>query len=319
LRAVLIVFFLLFTQLGAKSVDYLSKKEVQRFIATMVTKYGFEKYHLDYLFRRALFDQDTLNRYKGRHRPNTTDGSWVRYKTKLLNPTSFSYYRSKKWQYNATLQRASREFGVPANILVGFLAVESRFGKYTGDYRVWNVLTTLAFFKNRKQKYFRSELKHFLLMCRAKDYDPLLVKGSFAGAMGAVQQMPSIMQKFLIDYNRDGKKNPWDIEDAIGSVANFLHQKGWQRNGEIAVKSTFGGKRFKRLHTGYNRKYALARLKKEQIEPQSHFKTQMPYLIKLRDSDRDEIWLGAANFRVITRYNPSSNYAMAIYKISKGL
>ncbi|MBN2823924.1 MAG: lytic murein transglycosylase [Campylobacterales bacterium] len=303
----------------AKEVDYLANKQVQHFINTMVTQYGFEKYHLDYLFANAKFDQSTLNRYKGKRRPNTTDGTWVRYKTKLLDPVSMNYYQSKKRQYHATLQRASREFGVPVNILVGFLAIESKFGKYMGDYKVWNSLTTLAFFQNRKQSYFYSELKHFLLMCREKNYDPLLVKGSFAGAMGAVQQMPSIMRKFLIDYNRDGKKNPWDIEDAIGSVANFLHKRGWVEDGTIAVKSNFNGIRLQGIQAGYNRSYSLALLKKYAIEPTSSFAYSNAYLLKLRDAANDEVWLGAKNFRVITRYNPSTNYGMAIFKIAQGL
>lgn len=316
---ILFLFLTLALLLNAKEVDYLAQKNVQRFIQKMVSQYGFEKFHLDYLFKNAQFDQSTLNRYRGKRRPNTTDGTWVRYKTKLLDPISLSYYRSKKWQYSATLNRASREFGIPANILVGFLAIESKFGKYMGDYKVWNSLTTLAFFKNRKQKYFYSELKYFLLMCREKNYDPLLVKGSFAGAMGAVQQMPSIMRKFLIDYNGDGKKNPWDIEDAIGSVANFLHQKGWVKDATIATPTTFKGTRLKGIRAGYNRRYSLVQLKKYTIEPKSPLNAQSAYLLKLRDNNQDEIWLGSPNFRIITRYNPSTNYGMAIYKISQTL
>ncbi|MBN2825099.1 MAG: lytic murein transglycosylase [Campylobacterales bacterium] len=303
----------------AKEVDYLANAQVQKFINTMVREYGFEKYHLDYLFANAQFDSSTLKRYQGKPRPNTTDGSWVLYKTKLLDSASMRYYQSKKWQYRATLERASREFGVPVNILVGFLAIESKFGQYMGDYKVWNSLTTLAFFQNRKQSYFYSELKHYLLMCREKDYDPLTLKGSFAGAMGAVQQMPSIMRQFLIDYNRDGKKNPWDIEDAIGSVANFLHKRGWVEDGTIAVKSNFQGKRLQGIQASYNRIYPLELLKKYNIEPISSFDYQSAYLLRLQDATHDEVWLGAKNFRVITRYNPSTNYAMAIFKIAQGL
>ncbi len=303
----------------AQKVDYLAQKEVQRFINTLVVQHGFERYHLEYLFTQAVFDVETLNRYRGKRRSNTTDGTWIRYKTKLLDETSMDYYQTKKRQYHATLQRASRDFGVPADILVGFLAIESKFGKYTGDYKVWNSLTTLAFYNNRMQNFFYSELKYYLLMCREKNYDPLSIKGSFAGAMGAVQQMPSIMRKFLIDYNGDGKKNPWDIEDAIGSVANFLHQKGWIEGEVIAVPSHFKGVRLGGIQAGYNRSYPLALLKQYGIEPKSNFPYSNAYLLRLYDQKSDEVWLGANNFRILTRYNPSTNYGMAIFKIAQGL
>jgi len=314
---ILILFLSIFS--GAKEYQFLDNKNVQNFINNMVTKYHFDRVHLEYLFRNAKLDRDTLARYVGKRRPNRTDGSWVRYKDKLIDPKSIQYYKSQKRKYYSTLKRASDEYRVPINIIVGFLAIESKFGKYTGDFTVWNSLTTLSFFNNRKRKYFYSQLKQYLLLCREQNYDPLALKGSFAGAMGNVQQMPSIQRRFLIDYNNDGKKNPWDMADAIGSIAKFLRSKGWEYGGNIAIKSNFRAKRYRGLKTGYNRRYSISSLAKANIKPISKFNKNYAYLLKVKDRNSDEIWLGDKNFRIITRYNPSTNYGMAIFKISQRL
>jgi len=319
MKQIIILIFFIFSLVNAKEYQFLEDKNVQNFINKMVTKHHFDRVHLEYLFRNAKLDRDTLARYVGKRKPNTTDGSWVRYKTKLLDDKSIAYYKEQKQKYIRVLEKASREYKVPINIIVGFLAIESKFGKYSGDYSVWNSLVTLSFFNNRKRRYFYSELGEYLLFCREQNYDPLILKSSFAGAMGNVQQMPSIARRFLIDYNRDGKKDPWSMSDAIGSIAKFLRSKNWEYGGDIAIKSNFKGKRYRGLRVGYNRRYSIKELEKYSIKPIKEFNSNYAYLLKLKDKTKDEIWLGAKNFRVITRYNPSTNYGMAIFKISQKL
>jgi membrane-bound lytic murein transglycosylase B len=169
------------------------------------------------------------------------------------------------------------------------------------------------------QKYFRSELVHFFLLCREQGYDPRTVESSFAGAMGCVQQMPSVFRRYAMDYNKDGKKDPWSIEDCVGIIARFMHQKGWKNGHQVAVRAHYKGKRFTKLKTGYKHRYTLAILKKYGVRPKTVFNESRASLIKLHDTHHDELWLGAKNFIVLTRYNASSNYGMAIFKIAESL
>ncbi|HHH37914.1 MAG TPA: murein transglycosylase, partial [Epsilonproteobacteria bacterium] len=141
----------------------------------------------------------------------------------------------------------------------------------------------------------------------------------FAGAMGCVQQMPSVFRRYAMDYNRDGKKDPWSIEDCIGIIARFMHQKGWKNGKQVAVPAHYKGKRFTKLKTGYKHRYTLTTLKKYGVTPKTTFNRPKTALIKLHNTHRDELWLGAKNFTVLTRYNASSNYGMAIYKIAESL
>jgi membrane-bound lytic murein transglycosylase B len=204
------------------------------------------------------------------------------------------------------------------NYIVGFIGVESRFGTYTGDYNILDALTTLAFHPNRMQTFFKNELKHLFLFAREKHYDITGLEGSFAGAMGCVQQVPSIARKFNYDFDGDGA-SVWDIEDCIGSIAKFMHQKGWKKGKTVAVPASFKEKRFKGLRVGFKTRYRLSLLRKHGIRPKTHYPYNTASLIRLRNRTHDELWLGAPNFRVLTAYNASSNYGMAIHKIAQSL
>ena len=299
--------------------DFLAKEQTQRFINRMVKKYHFKRSYMVKMMKDARLDRDTLARYTGRYKAGTTVGTWKRFKAHVLTPEILRKAKRFKEKYRMILSRASREYSVPPEYIIGFLTVESRLGTYTGDYRTLDALSTLAFHKNRMQKFFRKELEHFFLMCREQGYDPRKVKSSFAGAIGCVQQMPSVFRRYGMDYNRDGKKDPWAIEDCIGVIARFMHKNGWKNGKQVAVRARYRGKRFNKLKTGYKHRYTLATLKKYGITPVTRFNEPRASLIKLHDSSYDELWLGAKNFRVLTRYNASSNYGMAIVKIAEAI
>lgn len=298
--------------------DYLSKPNVQRFIGMMHTKYGFDTNYLKWVFRHAKLDRDTLARYTGRFKKNSTVGSWERFKLHVVNPETFKEAHTFKRTHYKTLQKAARRYDVDMDYIVGFIGVESHFGSYTGDYSVLDALATLAFHKNRMQRFFKNELKHLFLFAREKQYDITRLQGSFAGAMGCVQQVPSIARKFSFDFDGDGA-SIWDIEDCIGSIARFMHHKGWQRGKTVAVAAHYPKKRFNQLRTGFKTHYTLAALRKNGITPRAPFPYNTASLIKLHNTTHDELWLGAPNFRVLTAYNASSNYGMAIHKIATSL
>jgi membrane-bound lytic murein transglycosylase B len=299
--------------------DFLAKKQTRQFINKMVSRHHFKRSYMVKMMKSARLDRDTLARYTGRYKAGTTVGTWRRFKAHVLNPEMFRKAKEFKLKHRKILSRASREYDVPSEYIIGFLAVESRLGTYTGDYRTLDALSTLAFHKNRMQKFFRKELEHFFLMCREQGYDPRRVKSSFAGAVGCVQQMPSVFRRYGMDYNKDGKKDPWAIEDCVGVIARFMHSNGWKNGKQVAVQAHYKGKRFTKLKTGYKHRYTLATLKKYGITPKTTFNEPKASLIKLHDANYDELWLGAKNFRVLTRYNASSNYGMAIFKIAESL
>jgi len=285
----------------------------------MVKKYHFKHRYMTSVLGDAKLDRDTLDRYTGQYKVGTTNGSWERYKAHVLDPTSLEKAKKFKKQYYRTLLRASREYKVDIDYMVGFIGVESKFGEYSGDYNILDALTTLAFHTNRMKKFFKSELENLFLMAREQGYDIRTLEGSFAGAMGMVQQVPSVFRAYGMDYNRDGKKDPWDLEDAIGIIAQFMHKNGWNKGALVAVPTEFKGKRYAGLKTSHRRTLPLATILKHDIKPLAHFNEPKAYLLKNANHSHDEIWLGATNFRVLTRYNNSTSYGMAIHLIAQSV
>ncbi|BAF71936.1 lytic murein transglycosylase [Sulfurovum sp. NBC37-1] len=299
--------------------DYLSKPDVQRFIRMMHTRYGFSESYLRKVFKHARLDRDTLARYTGKFKKNTTVGSWERFKLHVVNPETFKEAKAFKRKHYRMLKKAERAYGVDMDYIVGFLGVESRFGNYTGDYNILDALATLAFHKNRMQKFFKSELKHLFLFAREKKYDITKLQGSFAGAMGCVQQVPSVARRFNRDFDGDGA-SVWDIEDCIGSIASFMHKNRWEKGMPAVIPARYkGGKRFTRLRTSHKRMLPMSTIRKAGVTPAQPFPWNKAYLVKTRNRTHDDLWLGTTNFRVLTRYNNSANYGVAIYLIAESV
>jgi len=299
--------------------NFLVKKEVKSFIDSMVKKYHFTRSYMTSVLESAKLDRDTLARYTGKYKVGTTNGPWERYKAHVLDPITLEKAREFKKRYYQTLLKASRQYQVDMGYIVGFIGVESKFGEYSGDYNVLDALATLAFHKNRMKKFFKSELVQLFLMAREQGYDITKLKGSFAGAMGMVQQVPSVFRKYGMDYNRDGKKDPWDLEDAIGIIAKFMHKNGWEKNALVAVPAKFEGNRYTELQTSHKQTLPLDTILKHGITPAKEFNEPQAYLLKNRNLTHDDIWLGAKNFRVLTRYNNSTSYGMAIHLIAEAV
>ncbi len=298
--------------------DFLAKKEVKNFVNMMVNKYHFKRTYVTSVLKSAKLDRDTLARYTGRFKKNTTVGTWERFKLHVVNDKTFKEARSFKKKYKRTLKRAEKTYKVDMNYIVGFLGVESRFGTFMGDYNTLDALATLAFHPNRMKKLFKSEIKHLFLFAREKGYNIRTLEGSFAGAMGCVQQLPSVARKFNYDFDGDGA-SVWDIEDCIGSIAKFMHHNNWKNGRVVAVPTSFKGKRFTRLKTSHRRTIPLRTILKHGIKPLKPFHEPKAYLLKNRNKTHDDIWLGGKNFRVLTRYNSSTSYGMAIHLIAQAV
>nr|WP_321465256.1 lytic murein transglycosylase B [uncultured Desulfobulbus sp.] len=301
--------------------DYAGYANLQQFIDLMVRRHGFEREYLQGLFSQAKRKDWTLNYFaksdKSLKRP-AAPGSWTRYRAKFLDERRIGDGAAFAHRYSKALQRATRMYGVPEEYIIGIIAVETNFGKNFGGHRVLDALTTLGFDYARRGPFFRDELEQFLLMARSEGIDPAVPKGSFAGAMGYGQFMPSSFRKWAVDFNGDGHRNLWNPEDAIGSIANYFAQHGWQP-GEPVV-APLVAKKPVNLQAGFDTRYAPSSLYKQGLVPRSPCKSSgQVSLLLLRHQRLDQYLIGYPNFYTITRYNHSTHYAMAVYELAQAI
>src|SRR6202521_1175373 len=205
--------------------SYADRPDVSPFIDEMVTDYGFDARALRRFFGKVRYQQSVINAMS---RPVLEPPKWYQYAPQFLNASRIDGGVAF-WRANAaTLERAENEFGVPAEIVVAIIGVETFYGRNAGSYRVADALTTLAFDYPRRAEFFRNELKQFLLQTREWKVSPLAPKGSYAGAQGLPQFMPGSLRDYAVDYDNDGKIDLAADVDAVGSVANYLARHGWQ-------------------------------------------------------------------------------------------
>src|SRR5699024_4420708 len=225
------------------------------------------------------------------------------------------------WQENqAALQRAEQTYGVPAEIIVAIIGVETIYGGNTGSYRVIDALSTLAFDYPPRAPFFRQQLKEYLLLTREEQVDPLSLKGSYAGAMGLPQFMPGSFRAYAVDFDGDGRIDIWqNPTDAIGSVANYFIEHGWQPGEQVAVRADVNDPELaaQGISAGLDPSSTVAELAKLGWMPRTALQPQRKVTAFRLDAEHgDEYWLGLANFHAITRYNRSVMYAMAVYELA---
>ena len=215
-----------------------------------------------------------------------------------------------------------KDFVVPQEYVAAIIGIETVYGGNVGKYPVFDTLTTLAFEKNRRNKFFKKQLKKFIELSQTEKFNPKDVYGSYAGAIGLGQFMPSNYKAYGVDFNGDGRITLQKAGDAIASVANYLQKNGWRKNEEVATRVSYDGMRFRAYKTGYKKTYNRDDLKGISPKEKWDYKGKVR-LIKLNKKNYDELWYGAKNFFVITRYNHSAYYAMSVHllamKIRKGL
>ncbi|MEY2701172.1 MAG: lytic murein transglycosylase [Pseudomonadota bacterium] len=302
--------------------DYQGYPELYAFIERMVQQHGFEKNYLYGVFSEAKRKQWTLD-YMKKDAPGgaPAPGGWTRYRGRFLDDIHIGK-GVRFWQEHATaLQRASSRYGVPAEYIVGIMGVETLYGGNFGNHRILDALTTLAFDGPRRRPYFTEELEKYLLMTRGEGMDPLQPKGSFAGAMGLGQFMPGSFLTWAVDFDGDGRRDLWQPDDAIGSIANYFAAHGWQPGQAVTVAARPSARLAQNLEFGFDTHYTLAQLAAQGITPASSgLPAQNQYsLLRLRASHQDEYWLGLTNFYVITRYNNSTYYAMAVHQLAQAV
>jgi membrane-bound lytic murein transglycosylase B len=287
------------------------------FIEKMTRQHGFDKAELQQIFSQTRYRDDIIQAIS---HPAESTMPWHRYRNIFVKESRIAGGIEFWQQHQKTLQRAQETYGVPVEIIVAIIGIESRYGKNTGKYRVIDSLSTLAFYYPKRAKFFRGELEHFLLLSREENVDPTQSKGSYAGAMGQPQFIASSYRHYAVDFDGDGKRDLWNnMDDIIGSVANYFSLHKWQPGKAITTRANISGDRYKTLlDDGYKPKYRLSKLAMLGISP-SHTLDQnaSAALLELESSDGPEYWVVLDNFYVITRYNHSPMYAMAAHQLGQ--
>lgn len=306
---------------------YGDREDVAVYLDTLTEEHGFSREALQALFEDARQRQDIIDRIS---RPAEKTWTWARYKSHLVDADRIEG-GVEFWSANeATLERAAQTYGVASEYVVAILGIETRYGQLTGNYRVLDALTTLGFDYPPRAKFFRKELTQFLLLAREEGKNPGQLKGSYAGAMGYGQFIPSSYRHYAVDFDADGVRDIWqNSDDAIGSIANYFARHKWRGDGPVAIPVDIApGSDEDRLSTMANASldltHTLASMaalgvhargdEAEHLDPQ-----RKVALFKLAAEDGDEYWLGLHDFHVITRYNRSHLYAFAVHELSRAI
>lgn len=303
--------------------DFANNPNAQQFIDKMVNKHGFDRQQLQEILSQAK-RLDSVLRLMDNQAPTTSvkppsgpNGAWLRYRKKFITPDNVQNGVVFWNQYEDALNRAWQVYGVPPEIIVGIIGVETRWGRVMGKTRILDALATLSFNYPRRAEYFSGELETFLLMARDEQDDPLNLKGSFAGAMGYGQFMPSSYKQFAVDFSGDGHINLWDPVDAIGSVANYFKAHGWVKGDQVAVMANGQAPG---LTNGFKTKYSISQLAAAGLTPQQPLGNhQQASLLRLDVGTGYQYWYGLPNFYTITRYNHSTHYAMAVWQLGQAV
>ena len=298
--------------------NYLKREEVDAYIDELIQQHQFSRQELEEVLMAAERRQDIIDLMR---RPAERRLNWHEYSKIFLDEQRISGGVEFWRQNRVSLERAQRKYGVAPEVIVAIIGVETRYGRVMGRHRVVDALMTLAFDYPPRASFFRKELTQFLLLAREEGKSPLGLMGSYAGAMGYGQFIPSSFRNYAVDFDQDGVRDIWQNRvDAIGSVANYFSRHGWRGATEVTVPV--------RVKVETEQLLAIAN---ESLRP-THSVAEMAQmgvivdgldpdakvlLLRLAGGETPEYWLGFDDFYVITRYNHSRLYAMAVYQLGQ--
>jgi membrane-bound lytic murein transglycosylase B len=319
-RYLILLSCLLFSpSLLAQGFSEQQQKDIAAFTDRMVSEHQFTQPELEQLFSRVEHKPGIIEAIT---RPAEAK-PWFRYRPIFLTEQRINGGLEFWREHAPLLARAEKEYGVPAQIIVAIIGVETFYGRHKGNYRVIDALSTLGFGYPPRGKFFSGELEHFLLMAREEKREPLEFVGSYAGAMGMPQFIPSSFRAYAVDFDGDGKRDLWDNHaDIIGSVANYFSRHHWRDSEPVADRLTLkNGAPKALLDKGLQPAITQVELKASGITPPTPLNKDEAAALLALDSEegKQEYWLTRHNFYVITRYNRSPLYAMAVYQLSEAI
>lgn len=301
---------------AAEKVSYAQREDVKDFINEMVDQHEFDRAYLEARFAKAKKLEGILESIA---KPAEKKLTWKQYRPIFVTNKRSNKGKAFMIKHKELLNRAEKRFGVPAEIITAIIGVETYYGKHTGKYTVFDSLTTLGFDYPPRSKFFKSELKQFLLLSKEENISVDDMTGSYAGAMGMPQFISSSYRHYAIDFDNDGKRDLWNsTADVIGSVANYFSEHGWQEGKSIVHPAKVNDVSILNEKNKLKPYVTIGELKKQDVKVNRLLDDKEKVtLLKFHGKKDVEYWTGLENFYVITRYNHSSLYAMAVHQLSK--
>jgi membrane-bound lytic murein transglycosylase B len=298
------------------------------FVSSVSEEHGLDPTDIGSLLAQAHYSQPVIDAMT---RPYEAK-PWFAYRRIFLTPQRISDGSRFLLENRITLEQAQARWGVPASILTAILGIETNYGRNLGQHRVIDALSTLGFAYPPRADFFRGELAHLLLLAREEALDPVSIRGSYAGAVGQAQFIPSSYRAYAVDFDDDGRRDLWNSRaDAIGSIANYLAEHGWEPGAPVAAPARLSKGPPAGVTIGDRKPIAptlaLGRLRDQGIETDPGLPDDISAaLFGLQRKEAaggaeppSEYWLGFDNFYAITRYNHSNLYAMAVYQLSRAI
>ena len=302
---------------------YADRPEAQLFIEEMQQKHGFDKDALTFIFRRAEYLPSVI-KYISPPKDPVSVRSWQRYRGRFIEPVRIKAGVAFWERHQDTIRAASEKYGVPEEIIVGIIGVETIYGRNTGNFSAVSALATLAFDYPRRAELFRGELENLLLMAREQHRDPLDYQGSYAGALGLPQFLPSSVRNYAVDFDGDGQIDLLNSpKDAIGSVARYMQMHGWEAGAPVAKLASIGTDADlpPLIANDINPNFDTASLARHGVKAADGTEPagKAAFIELVTPGEDSEYWLGYQNFYVITRYNRSSFYAMSVFQLGEAV
>lgn len=309
-------------------VNFNEWKDVSRFVDDMVQRNNFNRDDLNALFAKTRYVDSAIQLMKPA--PVTKPKNWTAYRARFVEPVRINAGVAFWDEYGVALARAEAQYGVPIQIIVGIIGVETVYGRNTGNFRVMDAITTLAFDypntpnRDARMAFFRGELENTLLFARESNIDPLSLRGSYAGAIGWPQFMPGSIREYAVDFDGDGKIDLRNSPvDAIGSVAHYLQVHGWQRGEPVAFPATVSpdNRQWEKfLNQGLEAKFTQEELQAAGVSANGLPPGARFGLVDLQNgTGPTEYWLATPNFYAITHYNRSYFYAMSVAELGRAV
>jgi membrane-bound lytic murein transglycosylase B len=308
------ILVLFYSCAGWADTNFVERPDVQAFIKKMVVKHGFQQAQLQAIFSAVKIRPRVMQSI----RAPLEQQPWYTYQTVFITESRIRQ-GVEFWNRNKeALAKAEKLYGVPASIIVATIGVETKYGKNKGEYPVIDALTNISFSGSPRAAFFQSELEEFLLLCREQRLDPLAIKGSYAGAIGQPQFMPSSYRHYAVNFSGNGKIDLSDnVEDIIGSIANYYKRHGWYSDQPVIIPAQIEKDKYQYLLNQNLATITKTDFNRFGILPYSQVPSdQKIKVIELQGYHGNEYWLSLHNFDVIKRYNPSNLYAMAVYQLS---